>query len=57
MSLRRGGILDRPAKGIDLVAKLLARERVDDGNGRRNDEARRVTDRGCASRCLAASAA
>jgi len=28
MSLRRGDILDRPAKGIDLVAILLARERI-----------------------------
>jgi hypothetical protein len=55
MSLWRCGIWDRPAKGIDLVAQLLvlARERIDDGNGCRNDEARRVTDRGCrASHCL-----
>jgi hypothetical protein len=51
MSLRRCGILDRPAKGIDLVAILLTRERIDDGNRRRNDEARRVTDRGCRASC------
>jgi hypothetical protein len=44
MSLRPCDFLDRPAKGVDLVAKLLARERIDDGNRRRNDEARRVTD-------------
>ena len=51
--LWRCGILDRSANGIDLAAKLLARERIDDGNGRHCDEARRLTDRSCrASRCL-----
>src|ERR1700732_2377660 len=53
MSLRGRGIPDRLAKGVDLVAILLARVLIDDGNGRCNDEARRVTDcRSRASRCL-----
>jgi hypothetical protein len=46
MSLWRGDILHRPAKHIDLVAIVLARERIDDGNRRRNHQARRVADRG-----------
>ena len=45
MSLQRYGILDRPAKGIDVVAKLLARVRIDEGERRRNDSASRLINR------------
>ena len=45
MSLRCRGVPDRLAKGLNLIAIMLAHERIDDGNGRRNDEARRVTNR------------
>src|ERR1700730_8152229 len=53
ISLRRRGITHRLAKGVDLITKcidlvaiLLARERIDDGKRRRDDKASRMANRG-----------
>ena len=38
--------MNRLSQDIDLVTKMLARDRIDHGNRRRDDEARRLTNRG-----------
>ena len=52
-SVRRSGIMNRLSQDIDLVTKMLARDWIDHGNRRRDDKARRLTNRGRrASGCL-----
>src|SRR5208283_2222952 len=52
-SVRYSGIMNRLSQDIDLVTKMLTRDRIDHGNRRRDDKARRLTNRGrCSSGCL-----
>ena len=45
-SVRRSDIMNRLSQDIDLVTKMLTRDWIDHGNRRRDDKARRLTNRG-----------